>query len=279
MSLTVFANFYINDIKRLERMKTSFLSFCEGSIDFWLINIRGEFSNEAEQFLLKYIPKKNISVTFLNSEHGWFYDSRKIINKIQTKYVFIWNEDHKNLRSINEFNSIINEIIKHKIENFSYSFFHEGDLYKSLLIEESNHSKNIIYLDNTIKVHKKRMRYLKNNKILGQRFLISLVAIYSTEMFKKIILSNDPPLKRWPISTPFNFEKTEKDIHWLPFRFAVPKNEFFKCIDKDTMQGSYEYFNSSKKKFSIKSIINRSKIFFREIINKFVSRYILNLKD
>lgn len=282
MSLTVFANFYINDENRFKRMKESFFSFCDGNIDYWLINVRGKFSKETSKFLLENISNHKIHISFINSEKGWFEDSKQIINKINTTYVFVWNEDHKNMRSTNDFNIILNEIKKYKVENFTYSLFYRGDLYKSLLIDDAKSSEHIIYIDNTEKIHKKRLELIKKNKILGQKFIISLVSILSTKLFKKIIFANDPPIKRWSKYTPFNFEKTDKDVHWLPFRFGVPKNEFFKCIDKDwDAQGNrinYTDMQTKNNKFYlIKFIYNKIKVSLRELVNKIISRYILKI--
>ena len=37
-------------------------------------------------------------------------------------------------------------------------------------------------------------------------YIISAVSIFSSKLFKKIILSNHPLLKRWSKETPFDFE-------------------------------------------------------------------------
>ncbi|NQU32110.1 MAG: hypothetical protein HQ521_02650 [Bacteroidetes bacterium] len=44
---------------------------------------------------------------------------------------------------------------------------------------------------------------------------------------------NDPKLRRWPKETPFDFEKNDKDLHWLPIKMAISKDELFACIDDD----------------------------------------------
>ncbi|MBD1154197.1 hypothetical protein IDG52_03245, partial [Pelagibacterales bacterium SAG-MED23] len=118
-------------------------------------------------------------------------------------------------------------------------------------------------------------------------FVISLISICSINLFKKLILKNDPPLKRWPKNTPFDFEKNSVDTHWLPFRFGIPKDEFFKCIDKEWDKDGKRLgqFRNSKNnvyqllkkifKFSIYLSIEKPKIIVREVINKFISR---NLK-
>jgi len=60
-----------------------------------------------------------------------------MVEKNSTKYVFLWVEDQKNLLAESEFNEIMSEIIENKIDHFTYSFSFGGDLYKSMLIEET----------------------------------------------------------------------------------------------------------------------------------------------
>jgi hypothetical protein len=39
--------------------------------------------------------------------------------------------------------------------------------------------------------------------------------------------------RKWPTETPFDFEKSHKDTHWLPIRCGVSKEELFVSIDDD----------------------------------------------
>ena len=81
-------------------------------------------------------------------------------------------------------------------------------------------------------------------------------------------MKNDPILRRWPKETPFDFEKKLKDIHWLPFRMSISKDELFACIDDDNgikgyslhSRGLYperelRIINKKSKKSLIKKII------------------------
>ena len=57
--LDIFANFNIDSLERLKRMKDSFNSFYNLElINKWVINIRGEFKAEAKKFLKKKLKKK-----------------------------------------------------------------------------------------------------------------------------------------------------------------------------------------------------------------------------
>ena len=58
--LDIFANFNIDSLERLKRMKDSFNSFYNLElINKWVINIRGEFKDEAKKFLKNKLKKKN----------------------------------------------------------------------------------------------------------------------------------------------------------------------------------------------------------------------------
>ena len=57
-SFTVFANFFIDNEERFQRMKDSFYSFKDSEPKQWLINIRGKLKNQAGEFLKKEIGNK-----------------------------------------------------------------------------------------------------------------------------------------------------------------------------------------------------------------------------
>ena len=185
----------------------------------------------------------------------------------------------------------MNEIIDNKIEHFTYSLSYGGDLYKSMLIEETIQKKKIAFLDYNLKLHEKRMELIYKNNLLGQEYIISLVSISTLELFKKIIITDDPPIKRWSKQKPFDFEKAPNDIHWLPFRFGVPRSEFFKCIDKEWNEvGERINYVEKQEKNIIKILKNiiyqilkfflkKTVIFFRELINNFISRKIKKFND
>jgi hypothetical protein len=40
---------------------------------------------------------------------------------------------------------------------------------------------------------------------------------------------------KWPKETPFDFEKSSHDVHWLPIRTGLSKQELFASIDDDSI--------------------------------------------
>ena len=85
--ITVFANFKIDDQERFRNLKLSLNSFKKFKLlDEWVINIRGKLKFKVKDYLKKNI--KNITVQNYESSMGWMYDSRKLLSKINNKYIF-----------------------------------------------------------------------------------------------------------------------------------------------------------------------------------------------
>jgi hypothetical protein len=230
--LTVFANFRIDSEERLLRMQDSFYSFCEANIEMWVINIRGPLKNEAAEFL-KIKLGGRLKLFKLESKKGWFHDSRLMLHEINSAYVFFWIEDHLCLSGINYFNRVVAEMKMLEAEYLPYSAFHEGETLLSYSFLPMVEDETIVSVNYDGKEHKQRMEFVKNNKLICVTFVISCCAIFNIKLFKKIVLTNDPFLNRWSKYTPFDFEKNERDTHWLPIRVAQTKREFFACIDDD----------------------------------------------
>ena len=65
-TLTIFANFYIDNEERLQRMKDSFNSFKKIQPLEWIINIRGSYKYKAGEYLKDNISQ-NISINYLKN--------------------------------------------------------------------------------------------------------------------------------------------------------------------------------------------------------------------
>ena len=57
--------------------------------------------------------------------------------------------------------------------------------------------------------------------------------IMSEDFFKKVLFSPKPYLKRWPLDTPFDFEKLSKDKVAKVIVRAIPNQELFAAIDDE----------------------------------------------
>jgi hypothetical protein len=60
-----------------------------------------------------------------------------------------------------------------------------------------------------------------------------LCSITSKKLFINLVTKKDPLIPRWNKLVPFDFEKNQYDVHWLPYKLGVLKQEFFASIDDD----------------------------------------------
>ena len=120
-SLAIFANFFIDNEERFQRMKDSFHSFKKSNPNQWVINIRGQLKYQAGEFLKNEIGKK-LELFYLQSRRGWFYDSKIILNKIHANYILFWIEDHILISSPEILNNCIIEMSEFNVDQLWYSF-------------------------------------------------------------------------------------------------------------------------------------------------------------
>lgn len=279
--ISVFGNFLINDERRFERLKKSFLSFYKADIDSWVVNIRGSYKYQVKDFLIKKI-NSNLNISFKDSSNGWFYDTHELLKYLNTEYIFLWNEDHINLKNEIFFNRIVDEVIENDLDHLIYSLHYGGHSVESFSLNESIKSENLIFINCDKKIHLKRINLINQKNLMGHSYIISLISIIKKNLFEKIINSNDPLIKRWPKNTPFDFEKSDLDVHWLPLKIGTTTEEFFKCMDKDWDFNTKKLIKNDnviyKKNFYsellikiIKPIIKPAIIIIRETVNKIYS--------
>jgi hypothetical protein len=234
-TLAIFANFFIDNEERLQRMKDSFHSFKEVDPYQWLINIRGRFKRQATLFLQEELGEK-LNLFNLQSRQGWIHDSKIIAKNIKSDYVFIWIEDHILVATPLYFKNCIIEMNKFNADQLMYSFY--DSLCKEYSIIEPHKLGSYITLkkidlDAMLKIKDqniKKSHYFDSN----DDFIINcLASIISKSFFTKILMSPKPYLKRWPKHTPFDFEKKSKDKVSDIIFHSLPNQELFATIDDD----------------------------------------------
>jgi len=226
-TLSIFANFFINDEERFLRTKDSFLSFKDISAQKWVINVRGKYKLDVLFFLHDHLGEK-LSAHVLESKKGWFHDSRSLIKEIDTDFVLFWIEDHINMVDVKKYDEILDEMKQYKVDVLPYSWFSRRKLDIKHKGINSQTVKNIGFF-----LYDATLHSVIEKNIEGGSYIIGCASIFSMSLFKKIINKNDPVFKRWPKKTPFDFEKGPKDTHWLPFVQGNPKYELFASIDDD----------------------------------------------
>lgn len=225
--LNVFANYFIDTNERYLRMQDSFNSFRDISADKWIINARGRYARDTMSFLRQNLGDRLIAHQRQSTE-GWFHDTRQMLPDIDGDYVLFWLEDHINMSDTKILFSVVEEMRENQVDYMYYSFWWDGALRKRYKGISMNSGVNIDWFDHTV----------INNPIVQSNakegvFLIAACSIFKNELFRRIVLADDPVQRRWPKETPFDFEKRPTDVHWLPLRVALPRQELFAPIDDD----------------------------------------------
>ena len=230
MNFYVVSNFRIDSDIRLQRMKDSCSSFKDANISSWYINVRGSNAHLAKKYLEKQIVQP-AKISCIESGKGWFHDTSSLIQDIDDGYILYWIEDHINIAGINTLNSVIDEIVRSRIDQIQYSFYNRAkyDSCKKLYSEENQHFRVV---DFTIKTWDMFLTSC-NERGLIEPYLISLQSIMSVRHFKSILSKRDPLLRRHSKHSPFDFEKNHSDIHWLPLKTGFLSTEIFANIDTD----------------------------------------------
>ena len=223
-SISIFANYFINDEERLQRLKDSFNSFKDICATKWIINIRGMFKHEVSEFLRAHLGER-VSIHNLESRRGWFNDTRKLLGEIDSDFVLFWIEDHINLAPTSKYVDIIADMQRHNVDVVSYSWFDSLSKHRFRSIpKQSAGTIDFFRWDH------------EANEIIqrdGGSYIIGACSIFRAAFFRKIVQSNQPYLRRHNPLTPFDFEKRPHDTMWLPFVKGVPCFELFAVIDDD----------------------------------------------
>ena len=224
--LSVFTNFRINDEERFLRMKDSFHSFKDINATKWIINVRGKYQVETLSFLKEHLGEK-LSAHKIESGKGWFHDSRLLLSELESDFVLYWIEDHINMVPVEKYSEILGEMKESRSQFLftSWWFFDQAQNAYEGLKKESY--ENI----DTIEIDLAGSRTITEK--VGLHFIISALGLFQTQLFKKVINTNHPILRRWPKETPFDIEKRITDRFWLPIRISLPKYEVFAPIDDD----------------------------------------------
>lgn len=240
LPFSVVSNMRINNKIRLQRFKDSFASFCDADIPQWTINIRGKMKHEAGDFLNNALAKKdgsNLSLTFFESENGWFYDTRQMLDQkpIDTKYIFYWIEDHICIIKSYILNCLVNEMACMNVDTLLYSFYLNGDMSRRYAMIPREYGKNIDVVNYDLKAFK-IMKIRLDGKFLP--YTISLPSFFSKDIFMRLLMTDTSMPAGWK-NTPFAIEKLAGDPNWMPQRVGLSKFEIFCPIDDNqTTPGS-----------------------------------------
>jgi hypothetical protein len=232
-TLCIFANFFIDNEERLQRMKDSFHSFKKINPDLWVINIRGRLNHQAGYFLKKQIEGA-LHLFYLQNRQGWFYDSRAILNRITADYILFWIEDHILIAKQKYLKNCIVEMKKFEVDQLWYSWFCQSTEQISIIDPYKRGNYITAY-----KLDSEACIKIRDNIMHDDFYTISCQSIMRKDFFIKVLLSNKPYLKRWSRYLPFDFEKKSKDKILPVIYHALPNKELFVSIDDDQGVSGY----------------------------------------
>lgn len=281
--ISVFANIRINDHERLEHFKDSFNSFSEISDD-WIINVRGNLREEAIAFLEGELRGKLTIFELLDESSGWIKNALLMMPAIKYDYVFLWNEDHINMLSMEKTSEVINEAISAHVDYLHYGHFEHwrnkfdrvmrsGIIKRGKSIDFADVAKENLsmffpeqkrecitsspaifrkeFLIKIMKIEGRKLPFFLTHNI---RRAIALIGRFNKKLDQKRvfdILNNAlffHKLPRFVKQTPFELEITQDRLYILPVRIASSREEFFACIDDDVNKdGSMEGYQLIKR--------------------------------
>lgn len=224
-TLTVFANFFIDNEERFLRLKDSFLSFKDIVPDQWVMCVRGRYKQEVADYLKSNIVA-GLDIRFAEDQSNWFKTSRKMARLITSDLVFFWIEDHICVAGHREFAKVLAEFHYRRVDVMVYSW--HAQMKRGLQAEVSCDSGDHVDI---CTFNESRIRDVVG--VRGDFYPFSAVSVMRTSFFKTILGSHKPYIKRWPAYTPFDFEKTASDRVISSFIYAFPKLEIFAAIDDD----------------------------------------------
>jgi len=229
-TLTIFANYCINDEERFLRLKDSFNSFKDVNPAKWVVNVRGKYKSEVLAFLKENVGDKLVPYA-LESKEGWFADCKEMLKDVHTDYVLPWVEDHMNIAPISDFQETLDEMKESGSEYVCYSWWVFGKINETYADLERKDYKHISTFVLDKKATKRLRKYTKSPSRLPA--VISHVGIFSLNLFRRVIVES-PGFMRWyPRYLPFDIEKLSNETKWLPINYAIMRHELFCSIDDD----------------------------------------------
>lgn len=226
-TLCIFANFFIDNEERLQRMIDSFNSFRDVNPHEWRINIRGSLRHHAADFLARELGD-SLHLHFLESSKGWFFDSHSFMIYVQSDYILFWIEDHICIQNPGRLNDVLVEMRCYSVDLLWYSWLNSRTLsvFKRLPAIAEGHHIHVSLVDPTSSSNVRR-------QLARDFYVVSCVSILEKTFFLSVLTSNKPILKRWPQNLPFDFEKTSRDLGSAAIIWGLPRRELFVAIDDD----------------------------------------------
>lgn len=208
-------------------MKDSFETFRAIQSKAWVVNIRGKEKAQAGAFLRSKLDYR-LNISFWDSEEGWFFDSKRLLDYVETDYVFTWVEDHLCVSEPSEISSLLAEASFLNLDTVLLSFwlggFYRESRYPNVTLERGSK------LDWFVRDRATNEILLLNSDYY-RPYLITFNSLIATSLFKKVVCDDESRPLSWAENKPFNFEKPASESKYLPLRVGVIRSEIFASID------------------------------------------------
>ena len=265
MSTSLLINTFINDELKFYHFKITF-SEIFSVFESIHIKVRGSFKKECINYATS--KAKNNIFTYQNlGDKDWISSTLLMVKNINSKNIFIYNEDHKLNCELGSFEEIINDFNNKEIDYMSYSFFKASKLNAFNILPLKPNQNNLI---NYFDLDRNKLNLI--GKISPGYYYVSLIALFSKKYLTHILINEDFRYKfyfrlfssfivkifnyrrryifnfinlffnkfkikvcLYPKNTPFNFEKIwfENQSLKSKWRYGISNKEIFINYDDD----------------------------------------------
>jgi hypothetical protein len=191
------------------------------------LRVRSDMLNSALVETLHSSP--NIDFFSDSSFKEWKLDLLEQVAKSDCDYYVLIQEDHFPVVSLEVLRSVLDYCARHGVDFMPLSFFPQYQQWVNSLSQ----SKAQIFQNQILSVWNFDKKFPSNESADLRIYPVNLIGFFSKDLLLRILRSEHPFFKRYPIDSPFDFEQPYDQTWYLPIKWAFPAFELLACIDDD----------------------------------------------
>lgn len=247
-------NVLLNSEEKLSRLMVAIqrLSYIEEP-KLISIRVRGQYSQTAARRILDLKSAlKNCEVKIqLGSNYStWRLDTLSQVIRLRSSIVLLLQEDHWLVDPLS-LDQLLQDFEREKVDFCPLSF--QPQVSRALKGLERMPSDDTIFGGRQYFTQKPR------SKTLANEYAVSLVGAFKREKLISLLQLEDRFPIKYPVESPFLFEKRFSDPRIYPLVIAFPKREVFACVDDDHGVDGYSLMARGKVK-TTRTISHRGEI-------------------
>ena len=223
--IVIYANLLLSSEERLKQLKVIAPSW----LRYWncpaLIRVRGEYAEEAANFLRKF-PK--VSTKVGQVARSWRMQAFMDLCTVDAIYVFILFEDHMLSERARDGSNIICDLFENGCDVYQYSWFASYAPLRQWQQEQPITTQTETSIFTEIDYHLARKAYEST-----ALYLLSLSSIFRRTFLLSCLRSPLPIFRRFDPAGPFDIEAKIPRKRLLPIRYGQSRQEFGLCLDDD----------------------------------------------